>query len=201
MGMAQSADTVHTLVGPARGRLLEALRSAPDAGVYLRELARGAGLSLSSVQNELDRLSSLGMLDRNAKGNRVFYSLKRRSPFVKLLLAAATALELRGVRFTAMPSDRAAEKALADFCAHFPPDAALWRQFGDPGFLAGVATMLAGHHGFERSSYLALAEALFPGSTSAEQYEAWHRKYKPDFPRLFSMIDRERRAHARVEDQ
>ena len=199
--MSQSADAVHTLVGPARGRLLEALRSGPDSGVHLRELARGAGLSLSSLQKELDRLSSLGMLSRHSKGNRVFLKLKRRDPFVKLLLAAATALELRGVRFKAMPSDRVTEKAFVDFCAHFPPDAELWQQFGDLKFLAGVAVMLAGHYGFERSAYLALAETLSPGSSTVEQYEAWYRKYKPDFPRLFSMIDRERRVHARVGDQ
>lgn len=199
--MSRSADTVQTLVGPARGRLLEALRSGPDAGVHLRELARGAGLSLSSVQKELDRLASLGMLSRNSKGNRVFHSLKRRDPFVKLLLAAATALELRGVRFTAMPSDRVTEKALVDFCAHFPPDAELWQQFGDLKFLAGVAVMLAGHYGFERPAYLALAEALHPGASMFEQYKAWHRMYKPDFARLFSMIDRERRVHAQAHDQ
>jgi DNA-binding transcriptional ArsR family regulator len=199
--MAESAETVHTLVGPARGRLFEALRSAPDSGIHLRELARGAGLSLSSVQKELERLSSLGMLDRKAKGNRVFFSLQRRNPFVKLLLAAATALELRGMRFATMPSDRAAEKAFVEFCACFPPDAELWRQHGDPEFLAGVATMLAGHHGFERSAYLALAESLSPGASTVAHHEAWHRAHRPDLPRFFSMIDRERRVHARVEDQ
>ena len=199
--MAQTAEMFHTLVGAARGRLFEALRSAPDSGIHLRELARGAGLSLSSVQIELERLSSLGMLDRKTKGNRVFFSLQRRNPFVKLLLAAATALQLRGMRFAAMPSDREAEKAFVDFCARFPPDAELWRQHGDPEFLAGVATMLAGHHGFDRSLYLALAETLSPASSSVERQEAWHRAYQPNLSRLFSMIDRERRMHARVEDQ
>ena len=191
---------LHVLVGPARGRLLDALRAGPDSGVHLRELARGAGLSLSSLQKELDRLSSLGVLRRTSKANRVFHGLRREDPFVKLLLAAATALELRGARFKAMPSDRDTEKALVEFCAHFPPDAELWRQFGDPEFLAGVAVMLAGHHGFERSAYVALAETLYPGSSTFEQYEEWHRTHRPDFPRLFSMIDRERRVHARADD-
>ena len=199
--MAQSAEMLHTLVGPARGRLFEALRSAPDSGIHLRELARRGGLSLSSVQIELERLSSLGMLDRKAKGNRLFFSLKRRNPFVKLLLAAATALQLRETRFATMPSDRDAEKAFVDFCAYFPPDAEIWRQHGDPEFLAGVATMLAGHHGFDRPLYLALAETLFPGSSSVEQHKTWHRLHRPNLPRLFSMIDHERRTHERVEDQ
>jgi DNA-binding MarR family transcriptional regulator len=198
--MSQLAHPFHVLVGPARGRLLQALRSGPDSGVHLRELARGAGLSLSSLQKELDRLSALGALSRTSKANRVFHGLRRRDPFVKLLLAAATALELRGAEFKAMPSDRDTEKSLVEFCAHFPSDAELWRQFGDPEFLAGVAVMLAGHHGFERSAYLALADSLYPGSSTFEQYEKWHRTHRPDFPRLFSMIDRERRVHARAGD-
>ncbi len=198
--MNQLAHPLHVLVGPARGRLLHALRSGPDSGVHLRDLARGTGLSLSSLQKELQRLSSLGVLNRTSKGNRVFHGLRHRDPFVKLLMAAATALELRGAQFTEMPSDRDTEKAFVEFCAHFPPDAGLWSQFGDPGFLAGVAVMLAGHSGFDRAAYLALAETLYPGSSSFEQYEKWHRMHKPGFPRFFSMMDRERRAHARVGD-
>lgn len=198
--MNQLANTLHTLVGPARGRLLDALRSAPDAGVPLRELARGAGLSLSSVQRELDRLSSLGVLSRTPKANRVLHGLRRDDPFVKLLLAAKTALDLRGAWFQAMPSDRDAEKALVGLCAHLPPDPGLWRRFGDPGFLAGVAVMLAGHSGFDRAAYLALAETLDPGSTSVERFEAWHRAHRPGFSRLFSMMDHERRTHARSGD-
>lgn len=198
--MSQLADPFHVLVGPARGRLLQALRSGPDSGVHLRELSRGAGLSLSSLQRELDRLSSLGVLSRTSKANRVLHGLKRRDPFVKLLMAAATALELRGVRFKRMPSDRESEQAFVGLCAHFPPDAGLWRQFGDPEFLAGAAVMLAGHSGFDRAAYLALAESLCPGSSTLEQYENWHRTHRPDFPRLFSMTDRERRTHARADD-
>jgi hypothetical protein len=198
--MKQLMHPFHVLVGPARGRLLQALRSGPDSGVHLRDLARGAGLSLSSLQKELGRLSSLGVLNRTSKGNRVFHQLRHRDPFVKLLMATATALELRGTRFKKMPSDRDTEKTFVELCAHFSPDAELWSQFGDPEFLAGVAVMLAGHSGFDRAAYLALAETLYPGASSLEQHEKWHQKHKPDFPRFFSMVDRERRAHARVGD-
>jgi hypothetical protein len=61
--------------------------------------------------------------------------------------------------------------------------------------------MLAGHSGFDRPAYLALAEALHPGATAVEQFERWHRTHQPDLSRLFSMIDRERRTHARTHDQ
>jgi DNA-binding transcriptional ArsR family regulator len=189
----------HELVGPARGRLIEALHAG--SGVHLRELSRGAGLSLSSLQRELDRLLSSGLLTRRKQANRIVFELKREEPLVRLLLAAAAALELRGVLLKGMPADRKAEKAFVGLCAHFPPDVELWKNLGDAEFLAGVAVMLAGHSGFDRAAYLALAESLFPGSSARERYGAWHRAHRPDLPRLFSMVDRERRTHARVEDQ
>lgn len=189
------------LTGRARGRLLEALRAGPDSGVHVRELARGAGLSLSSLHRELDRFSALGVLKTGSRGNRVTHRLRRQDPFVRLLLAAATVLELRGRRFAAMPADRETERMLVELCAHLPPEPGLWREFGDPEFLSGVAVALAGHSGFSRPAYLALAEALSPAAASPERHGKWCRRYRPDLPRFFSMIDRERRTHARIEDQ
>lgn len=198
--MNPPAHPFHDLTGTARGRLLDALRSAPDPGVHVRELARGTGLSLSSLQRELDRLNAMGVLSRTSQANRVLHGLKHRDPFVKLLMAAKTALDLREVRFKGMPADRDTEKAFVDLCAHLPPDAALWGQFGDRKFLAGAAVMLAGHSGYDRAAWLALAEALCPGSSTFERHGQWHRTHQPDYPRLFSMIDRERRTHARAEN-
>lgn len=190
----------HACTGPAQERLLHALRVGPDAGLHVRELARGAGVSLSSVQREIVRLTALGVLDRQAHGNRVMLRLKRGDPFARLLLAAMVASALRGWRFERMPADRDGEKRLVDLCAHMLPDAMLWRAFGDAEFLAGVAVMLAGHSGFERMAYLALAESLCAGSSDANHYERWYQKHRPDFARLLSMIDRERRTHARTDD-
>lgn len=199
--MLEPNGTLRDLTGPARGRLLHALRAGPDEGVHLRELARGAGLSLSSVQRELERLTSLGVLDRRNVGNRVLLKLKRRDVFAKLLLAASVALELRGHTFAGMPTDRDAEKLLVDLCAHMPPDATLWCEYGDREFLSGVAVMLSGHTGYDRAAYLVLAESLQSGACTLEQYEAWYQKYRPDFARLLAMVDRERRTHARTDDQ
>jgi DNA-binding transcriptional ArsR family regulator len=199
--MMESNATMQDLVGAARSRLLSALRAAPDAGSHVRELARGAGLSLSSVQRELERLSSLGILHRRSAGNRVFLKLIRRNAIARLLLAAAVALELHGLSFQEMPVDRDNERLLADLCAHMPPDATLWRELGDADLLAGLAVMLAGHAGYDRAAYLALAESLRPGASTYEQYERWYFRYQPDFARLLSMIDRERRTHARCDDQ
>ena len=198
--MHRLSATLHDLVGPARGRLLDALRTGPDAGLHVRELARGAGLSLSSVQREVERLTLLGVLDRRNEGNRVLLKLKRRDAFSKLLIAATVALALRGQYFTAMPLDRETETLLVELCAHIPPDASLWRDFGATEFLAGVAVMLAGHAGFDRIAYLALGESLQSGASTPEQYTTWYQKYRPDFARLLAMIDRERRTHARTHD-
>ena len=80
-------------------------------------------------------------------------------------MAAATALDLRGIRFQGMPSDRATEKSFVDLCAHIPPDAGLWKQVGDPGFLAGTAVMLAG----------ARWRRLATSTWSASPSETWTR--------------------------
>jgi hypothetical protein len=129
----------------------------------------------------------------------VVFELKREEPLVKLLLALATALELREVRLVRMPADRGGEKAFVDLCAHFPPDVELWKRLGDAKFLSGVAVLLAGHSGFDRAAYLALAESLSSGASTLERHEMWHRTHRPNLSRLFPMIDRERRTHARAE--
>lgn len=196
-----AADPLRALAGEACGRVLAVLRIGPDSGIHVRALARGAELSLSSLQRELDRLCALGVLVRTLRGNRVAYRLRREAPFVRLLLAAATAAELRGRCFEAMPADRETERAFVKLCAHLPPDPDLWRPFGGAGFLAGIAIALAGHSGFSRASYLALAGSLLPGAASAEWHQRWYRKHRPDLPRFFSLLDRERRTHARVENQ
>mgnify|MGYP001580836277 FL=1 len=188
-------------MGRAGGRVLETLRVGPDAGVHVRELARGAQLSVSSLQRELDRFSALGLLSRTERGNRVAHRLCREEPLVRLLLAAATAAELRGRRFDAMPVERETEHAFINLCAHLPPEPELWRRHGEEEFLAGVAVALSGHTGFDRAAYLALAQTLHAGASTAGQHRRWYLKYRPGLPRFFSMVDRERRTHARVEDQ
>ncbi len=193
------AGPLADLTGPARGRLLEVLKVAPDSGMHVRELSRVAGLSLSSLQRELERMTALGLIERAEQGRRVLYRLRRADPFARLLLAAAAAHRLKGRRFHGMPADRETEGALVELCAYLPPDAALWREFGDTEFLAGVAVLLAGHAGFDRAAYLALAESLAPGAGRLERHEAWHRRHRPLLPRFFSAIDRERRTYAQAQ--
>ena len=123
--------------------------------------------------------------------------LQRAEPLVKLLFALLIGLKLKGAWFRAWPGERQAEEALVRLCSYLPPDSALWRRFGETEFLAGVAVALAGHRGFDRGAYLALAESLAPGATTLERFASWHRAHRPGLPRFFSMLDRERRIHAR----
>jgi len=199
--MDRAIHPLHELLGPARGRLLEALRSSPESGIHRRELSRVTGFPLCSLQRELGRLSSLGLLRKKKQGSRMAFDLKREEPLVKLLLAMVVALELREIQLGRMPADRDTENVFVGLCAHFPPDAKLWKKFGDAEFLAGVAVLLSGHSGFDRPAYLAVAESLSRGSSTLKRHEMWHRAHRPNLSRLFSMIDRERRTHARAEDQ
>jgi len=48
-----------------------------------------------------------------------------------------------------------------------------WLRAGDPRLLAGIATMLASEHGFDRTRMLALAERLDPGMSTAANFARW----------------------------
>ena len=51
------------------------------------------------------------------------------------------------------------------------------------------------------TGFESLLDWVLHGSDAPERHEAWHRVHRPNLPRLFSMIDRERRTHARAENQ
>ncbi len=97
-------------------------------------------------------------------------------------LAAAVGAELRVVPGrTSITADgrwprrleRAAEDRLLDVLASGSRDAAQWRALGPPFFVAGLAVLMASLVERDRSRYLALAEALHPGSTTPEVFALW----------------------------
>jgi len=63
-----------------RARVLEQLLLRPERELYLRELAARAGISLSSAQRELARLTAAGLLLRRDRGRQTFYRANTRSP-------------------------------------------------------------------------------------------------------------------------
>lgn len=65
------------------------------------------------------------------------------------------------------------EARLLAVCASGSVDPEQWRVAGPTFFMAGLAVMLAGAQGFDRSRYLGLAEVLHPGASSAEVFALW----------------------------
>jgi hypothetical protein len=87
------------------------------------------------------------------------------------------------------------EERLARFLSRRTLEPAAWLQHGSPYFMAGLATMLASLPGFDRCRYLELAEALHPGMTTPEVFEAWLQRSPLEPSRFVPMLEGEA-AHA-----
>lgn len=64
-----------------RINLLLKLFLNPEISCYLRELAREFGLAPNALKEELDNLSKAGYLDKEQRGNSIFYQANKRHPF------------------------------------------------------------------------------------------------------------------------
>lgn len=80
------------------------------------------------------------------------------------------------------------EERLLRFLASRALEPRAWLQHGSPYFMAGVATMLASLPGFDRRRYLELAEALHPGVTTPEVFEAWLQRSPVEPSRFVPML-------------
>lgn len=92
--------------------------------------------------------------------------------------------------------DRDYEDNLLDLAASGNVDPHHWRAQGPGFFMGGLAVMLASTKGFERERYLRLAEALHPGVTTPEVFDAWLRKSPLRASRFLPMVKRRRRLAA-----
>ncbi|MFZ1136357.1 MAG: nucleotidyltransferase [Candidatus Korobacteraceae bacterium] len=68
------------LFGQTRGGILALLYSRTDESFYVRQIARSLGISVGSVQRELENLSKVGLINRSQIGNQVFYRANQNSP-------------------------------------------------------------------------------------------------------------------------
>jgi len=68
-----------------RARLLTLFLMQPDDEFYLREAVRAAGVSLSPAQQELARLSGLGVLTERRRGSNRYFSANRQHPLFEEL--------------------------------------------------------------------------------------------------------------------
>jgi predicted nucleotidyltransferase len=64
----------------ARAEVLRLLFGLSEAPLHLREIQRRAGLSLGTMQQELQKLKRLGLLISRADGNRLCYQATRGHP-------------------------------------------------------------------------------------------------------------------------
>lgn len=69
--------------------------------------------------------------------------------------------------------NRDLEERLADLCAQDETDPSRWTELGPPFFMAGLAVMLAGAPGHDRSALLELAERLHPGASEPAVFARW----------------------------
>ena len=69
--------------------------------------------------------------------------------------------------------NRNLEERLADLCAKNETDPNRWTALGPPFFMAGLAVMLAGAPGHDRSALLELAERLHPGASEPPVFARW----------------------------
>ena len=117
---------------------------------------------------------------------RVIYRIEHEEKFVRIAALghrreiyeelAAVAGRMEGAGQMPKTLGRAEEAELLDFCATSDRRPERWAAQGPAFFMAGVATLLASARGFERRPYLQLAEALHPGITEPEVFDAWLKR-------------------------
>jgi predicted nucleotidyltransferase len=76
------------LFGKGRGAILGLLYGHPDRSFYYRQLTRElGGISVGTIQRELETLSQLELVTRSAIGNQIFYQANRSHPVFSELRA------------------------------------------------------------------------------------------------------------------
>lgn len=78
-------DCLKVLFPETRLLVLRRLLVSSDKRWYLAELASALGKSSSTLQRELESLVTVGLLNREVMGRRVYFQANQRSPFFKAL--------------------------------------------------------------------------------------------------------------------
>ncbi|MGH6950512.1 MAG: nucleotidyltransferase domain-containing protein [Steroidobacteraceae bacterium] len=90
MGTARPSDSSFSdaLFSRTRQRVLSLLFGSPERSFYANEIVRHAGIGIGTVQRELARLASTGLLTVTRLGNQKHYQANRDAPIYE---------ELRGI--------------------------------------------------------------------------------------------------------
>lgn len=89
----------------ARVQLLKLFLMNPERDYYLREAAGLTGLPVNAVQREVKKLEKSGLLEKNARGNRVYLRANRSSPIFE---------EMRSIIMKTVGLGDSLSQALAD---------------------------------------------------------------------------------------
>jgi predicted nucleotidyltransferase len=157
-----------------RGRVLAALFLDPGRSWYLSDLARQLGVPASSLQRDLARLSSAGILRRRQDGGRVYYQPDPDCPFLSelgALLSKTTGL---------VPRLKAALRPLAgELVAAFVYGSAAR---GDDAATSDVDLMVVGSAGLRRLApvlrrlHAELGREIHPVSYTPVEFAAKRRE-------------------------
>ena len=82
--MAQLRDF---FISKTRVKLLEVFLSNPKKIFYVRELVRLTGEQINAIRRELQHMQEKGMIRKEERGNRLYYSFRKEYPFFDQLLA------------------------------------------------------------------------------------------------------------------
>ncbi|MCC7198724.1 MAG: hypothetical protein IT483_04360 [Gammaproteobacteria bacterium] len=168
--MQKSTNTVRNLVSILSGM-------ARDAGWSDAEWARRSGLP----KETLCRLRSRSNCDL-ATLAALSHALDR-----QLTVSSPTLRAHAGGLWPAVV-DRQLETSLLDLLRSRSTCLEDWREFGPHFFLAGLAVTLASVAGFDRRSYLDLAEALHPGASEPRVFGKWLAETPLPPARLLPML-------------
>ncbi len=75
------------LVSRVRVKLLKAFLSNPEEIYYVRQLVRKTEEEINAVRRELGRMEERGMVKKEARANRLYYSFRKDYPFYNDLLS------------------------------------------------------------------------------------------------------------------
>lgn len=105
--MESERPILEVLFPVVRAKLLRALLAAPLQQRYVRELMNLSGLALHTVQDELRKLSALGLVASWSNGYHRFYRANPEHPlFAPLRRIVAISAELPGPKHSAVHRPR-----------------------------------------------------------------------------------------------
>jgi hypothetical protein len=124
--MKSKRDALDVLFPAVRARLLRLLFTVPTTPRYVRELMNLSGLTLHTVQDELRKLSALGLVGSWSNGYNRFYEANHGHPlFDPLLRVVQRSDELPAIKrsiLRGLGTRPGSRKTIRGKPTHLPPD-------------------------------------------------------------------------------